>query len=66
MHLGLQIEYEEPPDEEGNVEMRPGKPFDYMPAPYASEAAARSANAFIEQATAALQARGFPGIYCDW
>ena len=43
--LALQIEYEEPPDEEGNVEMRPGKPFDYMPAPYASEAAARSANA---------------------
>lgn len=43
--LGAQIEYEEPPDEEGNVETRPGKPFDYMPAPYASEAAARSANA---------------------
>lgn len=41
----MQIEYEEPPDEEGNVETRPGKPFDYMPAPYASEAAARAANA---------------------
>lgn len=43
--MAAEIEYEEPPDEEGNVDTRPGKPFDYMPAPYASEAAARSANA---------------------
>jgi ubiquinol-cytochrome c reductase cytochrome c1 subunit len=27
------------------VEMRPGKPFDYMPSPYSSDAAARAANA---------------------
>jgi len=42
--MAAEIEYEEPPDEEGNVETRPGKPFDYMPAPYASEAAAQAAN----------------------
>ena len=27
------------------MEMRPGKPFDYMPSPYSSDAAARAANA---------------------
>lgn len=43
--MAAEIEYEEPPDEEGNVEMRPGKPFDYMPSPYSSDAAARAANA---------------------
>jgi len=42
--LAAEIEYPEPPDDEGNVEMRAGKNFDYFPAPYETEAAARSAN----------------------
>lgn len=32
------------PDEEGNPTTRPGKPFDYFPAPYPNEEAARAAN----------------------
>jgi ubiquinol-cytochrome c reductase cytochrome c1 subunit len=42
----LAEEYEFPgdPDEEGNPTMRPGKLFDYFPAPYPNEEAARFAN----------------------
>lgn len=33
------------PDDDGNMFMRPAKPFDYMPPPYPNEAASRKANA---------------------
>lgn len=42
--MAAEVEYPEPPDEEGNIEMRAGKNFDYMPSPYESEVAARGAN----------------------
>jgi len=42
--MAAEVEYAEPPDSEGNVEVRPGKLFDFMPAPYENEAAARGAN----------------------
>ena len=42
--IALQYEFPGDPDEEGNPTMRPGKPFDYFPAPYPNEEAARFAN----------------------
>ncbi|EEB07553.1 cytochrome c1 Cyt1 [Schizosaccharomyces japonicus yFS275] len=43
--LAAEVEYEDGPDEEGNMFKRPGKLSDYMPAPYPNEEAARAANA---------------------
>jgi ubiquinol-cytochrome c reductase cytochrome c1 subunit len=37
-------EYEDEPNEQGDIEMRPGKLSDYLPAPYKNEEAARFAN----------------------
>ncbi|GAA5809736.1 cytochrome c1 [Mucor flavus] len=38
-------EYQDGPDDQGEMFMRPGKPADYMPVAYANEEAARAANA---------------------
>ncbi|KAI9365220.1 cytochrome C1 family-domain-containing protein [Pilaira anomala] len=38
-------EYQDGPDDNGEMFMRPGKPADYMPPAYANEEAARAANA---------------------
>ncbi|KAH8547995.1 cytochrome C1 family-domain-containing protein [Umbelopsis sp. PMI_123] len=43
--LAEEVEYEDGPDEEGEMFQRPGKPSDYMPKPYANEEAARAGNA---------------------
>ncbi|KAH8179943.1 cytochrome c1 family protein [Sarocladium implicatum] len=42
--LAEENEYEGEPNEQGDIEMRPGKLADYMPAPYKNEEAARFAN----------------------
>ena len=44
LHFLLQYEFPGDPDEEGNPTTRPGKLFDYFPAPYPNEEAARFAN----------------------
>ncbi|CAG8464110.1 12256_t:CDS:2 [Acaulospora colombiana] len=43
--MAEELEYEDGPDEEGNYFKRPGKPSDYLPAPYPNEEAARASNA---------------------
>ncbi|KAJ7132101.1 cytochrome C1 family-domain-containing protein [Mycena epipterygia] len=43
--MAEEIEYQDGPDDEGEMFMRPGKLADYMPAPYANESAARAGNA---------------------
>jgi ubiquinol-cytochrome c reductase cytochrome c1 subunit len=42
--LAEENEYPGEPDEQGEIQMRPGKLADYMPAPYKNEEAARFAN----------------------
>ncbi|CDS05852.1 Putative Ubiquinol-cytochrome c reductaseFT cytochrome c1 subunit [Lichtheimia ramosa] len=43
--MAEEVEYEDGPDENGEMFMRPGKPSDYMPRPYPNEEAARAGNA---------------------
>lgn len=43
-YLASQVEVDDEPDAEGNVEKRPAKPFDYFPNPYKNEKQARAAN----------------------
>jgi len=43
--LAEEVEYEDGPNEQGEMFQRPGKLSDYMPPPYANEDAARAANA---------------------
>lgn len=42
----LAAQYDVPgePNEDGDIEMRPGKPFDYFPSPFPNEKAARASN----------------------
>lgn len=42
--LAAEIEVEDGPNDEGEMFLRPGKPSDKLPSPYANEQAARSAN----------------------
>ncbi|KAL2757587.1 hypothetical protein ACRALDRAFT_1060919 [Sodiomyces alcalophilus JCM 7366] len=42
--LAEENEYPDEPNDQGDIEMRPGKLSDYLPAPYANEEAARAAN----------------------
>ena len=42
--LAEQNEYDTEPNDEGEIEKRPGKLSDYMPAPYKNDEAARAAN----------------------
>ncbi|KAG4301680.1 hypothetical protein PCK1_002165 [Pneumocystis canis] len=42
--MAEEYEYQDGPDENGNMFLRPGKLFDYMPKPYPNEEAARAAN----------------------
>ncbi len=42
--LAAEYEVTDGPDDEGEMFERPGKPFDYLPAPYPNENAARAAN----------------------
>jgi ubiquinol-cytochrome c reductase cytochrome c1 subunit len=43
--MAEEVEYEDGPNDEGEMFQRPGKLSDYMPAPYPNEEAARAANA---------------------
>ncbi|KAJ7918748.1 cytochrome C1 family-domain-containing protein [Mycena leptocephala] len=43
--MAEEIEYQDGPDDEGEMFMRPGKLSDYLPGPYANEQAARAGNA---------------------
>ncbi|KAF5361831.1 hypothetical protein D9756_002612 [Leucocoprinus leucothites] len=43
--MAEEVEYEDGPNEEGEMFQRPGKLADYMPAPYPNEEAARAGNA---------------------
>ncbi|ORZ00748.1 cytochrome C1 family-domain-containing protein [Syncephalastrum racemosum] len=43
--MAEEFEYQDGPDENGDMFDRPGKPSDYMPKPYANEEAARAGNA---------------------
>jgi len=43
--MAEEFEYQDGPDDNGEMYMRPGKPSDYMPKAYANEEAARAANA---------------------
>jgi ubiquinol-cytochrome c reductase cytochrome c1 subunit len=43
--MAEEVEYPSEPDDNGEIQQRPGKLADYMPAPYPNEQAARSANA---------------------
>jgi ubiquinol-cytochrome c reductase cytochrome c1 subunit len=43
--LAEENEYDTEPNEEGEIEKRPGKLSDYIPAPYKNDEAARAANA---------------------
>ncbi|CAO3687141.1 unnamed protein product [Rhizopus stolonifer] len=43
--MAEEFEYEDGPDEKGEMFMRPGKPSDYMPKPYPNDDAARNGNA---------------------
>lgn len=42
--IAAEIEVEDGPNDEGEMYLRPGKPSDHFPSPYANENAARSAN----------------------
>lgn len=42
--MAEEVEYEDGPNDEGEMFQRPGKLADYMPAPYPNEEAARAAN----------------------
>ncbi|KAL0580595.1 cytochrome c1 [Marasmius crinis-equi] len=43
--MAEEVEYQDGPNDEGEMFMRPGKLSDYMPAPYPNEEAARAGNA---------------------
>ncbi|KAF7370842.1 Cytochrome c domain-containing protein [Mycena sanguinolenta] len=43
--MAEEVEYQDGPNDEGEMFMRPGKLADYMPAPYPNEEAARAGNA---------------------
>ncbi|OZJ01968.1 Cytochrome c1, heme protein, mitochondrial [Bifiguratus adelaidae] len=43
--MAEEVEYQDGPDDEGQMFDRPGKPSDYMPKPYPNEEAARAGNA---------------------
>jgi cytochrome c1 len=43
--MAEEIEYQDGPNDEGEMFMRPGKLSDYMPPPYPNEEAARAGNA---------------------
>ena len=43
--MAEEVEYEDGPNDEGNMFQRPGKLADYMPRPYANDEAARAGNA---------------------
>lgn len=43
--MAEEVEYEDGPNDEGEMFQRPGKLADYMPPPYANEEAARAGNA---------------------
>lgn len=42
--MAEEVEYEDGPNDEGEMFQRPGKLADYMPAPYPNEEAARAGN----------------------
>lgn len=42
--MAEQVEYDSEPNDQGEIEKRPGKLSDYLPAPYSNEEAARAAN----------------------
>jgi cytochrome c1 len=42
--MAEEVEYQDGPNDEGEMFQRPGKLSDYMPPPYPNEEAARSAN----------------------
>ncbi len=42
--MSEEVEYEDGPNDQGEMFQRPGKLADYMPAPYPNEEAARAAN----------------------
>lgn len=42
--MAEEVEYEDGPNDEGEMFQRPGKLADYLPAPYANEEAARAGN----------------------
>ena len=42
--MAEEVEYEDGPNDQGEMFQRPGKLSDYMPAPYANEEAARAGN----------------------
>ncbi|KAK9463305.1 cytochrome C1 family-domain-containing protein [Lipomyces oligophaga] len=42
--MAEEVEYDSEPNDEGEIEKRPGKLADYIPAPYPNEQAARAAN----------------------
>jgi ubiquinol-cytochrome c reductase cytochrome c1 subunit len=43
--MAEEVEYQDGPNDEGEMFMRPGKLSDYMPPPYPNEEAARAGNA---------------------
>jgi ubiquinol-cytochrome c reductase cytochrome c1 subunit len=43
--MAEEVEYQDGPNDQGEMFQRPGKLADYMPAPYPNEEAARSGNA---------------------
>jgi cytochrome c1 len=43
--MAEEVEYQDGPNDEGEMFQRPGKLSDYMPPPYPNEEAARAANA---------------------
>lgn len=43
--MAEEVEYQDGPNDEGEMFMRPGKLADYMPPPYPNEEAARAGNA---------------------
>ena len=43
--MAADVEYEDGPNDEGEMFQRPGKLSDYLPSPYPNEEAARAANA---------------------
>lgn len=42
--MAEEVEYDDEPNEQGDIEKRPGKLSDYIPSPYPNEEAARAAN----------------------
>ena len=42
--MAEEVEYQDGPDDSGEMFQRPGKPADYMPRPYPNEEAARAGN----------------------